>query len=528
MSEKNVGNSIYIWRETPWTWGSFIVLAALLGFLFYDSLTELVQAWGEREEYSYGYFIPIIAIFLIWQKKSELARASLTGSWWGVLVVLLGLGLFTIGKLSTFYHVMRYSFLIVIAGLVLSFLGGRGFRIIWFPLALLLFMVPLPGFVLVKVSSQLQLISSELGVWFIRLFGISVFRDGNVIDLGSMKLQVVEACSGLRYLFPLMTLAFIASYLFRVEFWKRAVLFLSSIPITIFMNSFRIGAIGVLVEHWGKAMAEGFLHDFEGWAVFMVCTGILIVEMWLLTRIGPVKGSFRDMFSLDLPAATPKDTATHPRTPGKPYVAGVLIIVIAVVVSIVLPQRTYSLPPRKEFSSFPMQIGNWQGRSEVLEEIYIDALKFDDYILADFKDHDRPLVNFYVAYYASQNKGSASHSPSVCIPGGGWTISEMSRYLVKDVRFDGNPLWVNRAIIRKEDEKQLVYYWFQERDRNVTDDTMVRWYIFWDALTRNRTDGALVRLVTDIAPGEETATGDRRLADFLKEVIVPLKNYIPN
>lgn len=528
MSETNVKGSITIWKETPWAWGLFVVLAVLLGFIFFDGLRELVQAWGEREEYSYGYLIPIITIFLIWQKKNELARASLAGSWWGVLVVLLGLGLFTIGKLSAFYHVMQYSFLIVIVGLVLSFLGGRGFRIIWFPLALLLFMIPLPGFVLLKVSSQLQIVSSELGVWFIRLFGISVFRDGNVIDLGSMKLQVVEACSGLRYLFPLMTLSFIASYLFRVELWKRAVLFLSSIPITVFMNSFRIGAIGVMVEYWGKTMAEGFLHDFEGWVVFMACTGLLIAEMWVLVRIGSIKGSFRGMFSLDLAARMPKDAVTHLRPLSKPFLAGVLIIVIAVMFSIALPQRTYSLPPRKEFSSFPLQIGDWQGRSEVLEEIYLDVLKLDDYILAEFVGHGRQTVNFYVAYYASQNKGNASHSPSACIPGGGWTITDMSQYQVKDVRFDGNPLWVNRAVIRKDDYKQLVYYWFQERDRDVTDDAMVRWYIFWDALTRNRTDGALVRLVTEIAPGEDAAAADRRLTDFLKVVVVPLKNYIPN
>ena len=111
------------------------------------------------------------------------------------------------------------------------------------------------------------------------MFGISVYLEGNVIDLGSYKLQVVEACSGLRYLFPLVSLSFIAAYIYHGAFWKKAIIFLSSIPITVLMNSFRIGVIGVLVEYGGPGQAEGFLHDFEGWIIFMACIAILVLEM---------------------------------------------------------------------------------------------------------------------------------------------------------------------------------------------------------------------------------------------------------
>lgn len=515
------------WKLTPMIWASIFILGALLAFTFYDGLKELVRVWGEREEYSYGYLIPLITIFLIWQKKDELERIRFAGSWWGLATILIGLGLFTVGKLSTYYHVMQYSFLIVLAGLILSFMGKQGFRVILVPFLLLLLMIPLPSFILEKLSNYLQFISSELGVWVIRLFGISVFQEGNIIDLGSMKLQVVEACSGLRYLFPLMTLSFIAAYLFRAEFWKRAVLFLSSIPITVLMNSFRIGVIGVLVEYWGKSMAEGFLHDFEGWAVFMACTGILIAEMWVLARIGPDKRSLSDMFSIDMPAATPKDAVVQPRPLSNSYLAAVFVIVAAVVISIALPQRAPYFSPRKDFSSFPLSVGKWQGKSERIEQMYLDLLKLDDYILIDFVDQNKQWVNFYAAYYESQNKGSASHSPGTCIPAGGWTISDLTQHAVKVV-VNGSALMVNRAIIKKGDYRQLVYYWFQERDRNLTDETMVRWYIFWDALTRNRTDGALVRLTTSISPGEELASADKRLTDFLTTVSVPLASYIPN
>lgn len=107
------------------------------------------------------------------------------------------------------------------------------------------------------------------------MFQIPVFLEGNIIDLGVYQLQVVEACSGLRYLFPLMSLGFIAAYFYQAAFWKRAIVFLMTIPITILMNSFRIGVIGVMVDNWGISMAEGFLHDFEGWIIFMACAAIL-------------------------------------------------------------------------------------------------------------------------------------------------------------------------------------------------------------------------------------------------------------
>ncbi|MCB1902774.1 MAG: archaeosortase/exosortase family protein, partial [Gammaproteobacteria bacterium] len=137
------------------------------------------------------------------------------------------------------------------------------------------------------------------------LFGISVFLEGNVIDLGEYKLQVVEACSGLRYLFPLVSIAFLAAYMYKVEMWKRVLVFLSSIPITILMNSFRIGVIGYLVENYGTEQAEGFLHDFEGWIIFMACFAILLLEMTLLAKVGKRKYTLKEVFGLEAPQPLP-------------------------------------------------------------------------------------------------------------------------------------------------------------------------------------------------------------------------------
>jgi exosortase D (VPLPA-CTERM-specific) len=261
------GEKTPIWKIPLWSWSLIGLAIAALIFASQDAMKEMLRFWETREEYSHGYLIPVIAAFLIWQKSDVLRYRAFSGSWLGLLVLMIGIALIYIGSLTTIAVIGQYGFLFSILGLGLSFAGWSGLRPILIPLLFLAFMIPLPGFFLNNLSAKLQLISSEIGVAVIRAFDISVYLEGNVIDLGNYKLQVVEACSGLNYLFPLMSLAFIAAYFFQAAFWKRAVIFFSSIPITVLMNSFRIGMIGVLVEFRGIEQAEGFLHDFEGWVI---------------------------------------------------------------------------------------------------------------------------------------------------------------------------------------------------------------------------------------------------------------------
>lgn len=514
-----------VWRFPLSFWASVLFICAVTGVVFYDGLDWMVKTWAHKEEYSHGFLIPVITLFLIWQKKDRLEKMTFEGSWTGFAVVFLGLVIFVLGELSTLYIIIQYAFVIVLLGLVLAVTGWRVIREIWVPLAFLVFMIPLPPFLYQELSAQLQLISSQIGVAFIRLFNISVYLEGNVIDLGSYKLQVVEACSGLRYLFPLASLAFISAYFFKAAFWKRCVVFLSSIPITIFMNSFRIGAIGVLVEHWGNAAAEGFLHDFEGWVIFMSCTAILVGEMWLLAKIGEGQRPLREIFGLDFPEPTPKDATVRYRPLVKPFMGAAVALVATAVFASSLGHRVEIIPERKTFVDFPMTVGSWQGKRGKLEDVYIDALKFDDYILADYANADG-LVNLYVAYYATQRKGESAHSPRTCIPGGGWRITELSQVPIDGVNWRGKPFLVNRVVIRKGEYSQLVYYWFQQRGRDLTNEYMVKWYLFWDALTRNRTDGALVRLTLFVQPGK-MAEADKQLNSFAKAVSAPLSDYIP-
>ena len=505
-----------------------LILAFSLGAIFWDAFGLMVGFWFNTPEYSHGILIPVISAFLIWQQRFQIQALPDRGNWLGISVVALGLSLWLLGELATLYVVTQYSFIIVLVGLVLAYRGVRGLRLLGMPLLILVFMIPLPQFLYQGLSSQLQLWSSQLGVSFIRFCDISVHLEGNVIDLGAMQLQVVEACNGLRYLFPLMTVGFILAYFFKAALWKRILIFLSAIPLTIGMNSLRIGIIGVMVEYWGPGMAEGFLHDFEGWAVFMVSFAVLLVEMALLTRIGSDARPLKESFTIDWPEA-PKDRAGqfNWRIPKTGYIAGGLLVIVALM-SVLLPQREEIEPSRQSFSQFPLAMEDWSGREGRLEQVYINALKFDDYFLADYRDGNSSPVNFYVAYYASQRKGQSAHSPRSCIPGGGWRIEGLERREVSGSNVQGSPLAVNRVQIAKGDNRQLVYYWFQQRGRVITNEYLVKWYLFWDALTKNRTDGALVRLVVNVGQGQSIEVAEQRLEEFARTVVLRLDGYIPS
>ena len=516
----------YVWRESKTFWLMTAAVTVLLLFSYFDAIKAMMYIWDTREEYGYGYIVPFIIGFLIWQKKNLLEVISFPGSWNGVILLAFGLFCLLVGEISTIYVIQQYGLMLGIMGFILAYMGIKGFKVLLVPLALLFFMIPLPVFLLQGLSGKLQLISSEIGVYIIRLFDISVFLEGNVIDLGIYQLQVVEACSGLNYLFPLMTLGFITAYFFTGAFWKKAIIFLSTIPITVFMNSFRIGVIGITVENWGIEMAEGFLHDFEGWAVFMSCIGILIIEMWVLARIGKDKLPLTEAFGLDFPEPEAEDAEIRYRKIPKQFYVSFGLLVIMALSFIALPDREEIIPERKQFAEFPLELNDWSGRKGSIEQVYIDTLKFTDYVMNDYRGVDGSVVNFYTAYYDSQKSGVSAHSPRSCIPGGGWEITSLENYIIKGVDVGAVPLVVNRLLIEKGEIKQLVYYWFQQRGRIVTNEYMMKWYLFWDSITKSRTDGALIRLTAILNNGQDIKIADDRLESFAREVSPIIPEYV--
>ncbi|MEE2729371.1 MAG: VPLPA-CTERM-specific exosortase XrtD [Pseudomonadota bacterium] len=518
------------WNLTP----SFVAAACvgfgLLTLMFWSVLNSLYNTWSGQEEYSHGFFIPVISAYLIYQRIGVLQRLPFTGSWIGVAILLLGGVLLLGGRLAVISTMGQYALVICIWGFCLSVMGWRAFRVIWPALLMLVFMVKLPTFLYNNLSSQLQLISTQVGVWFIQLFGIDVYYEGNVIDLGVMQLQVVEACNGLRYLFPLMALSMIIAILYRAPWWRRALIVLSSMPISVLMNSFRIGAIGVTVEYWGQEMAEGVLHDFEGWVVFMGALALLIAEIKLISWLVGDRRSFADALALD-PPPLPEEAVTDERKRDLPITlyAAVVILVAVALINTRLQVAETVFPERERFSAFSMVQGDWYGRPGVIESRFLDELKLDDYLLADFQAPYSTTVNFYAAYYEVQAEGEGTiHSPRSCLPGSGWQINSLQQTEIAGVMIDGKPLLANRAVISKGGSKILAYYWLQGRNRVITNEFMAKWWIFWDRLTQGRSDGALIRVMIEIDEFDNAEQAEQQLLAFIREVADDLPTYIPN
>ena len=193
-----------------------------------------------------------------------------------------------------------------------------------------------------------------------------------------------------------------------------------------------------------------------------------------------------------------------------------------------LISREEIAPARQTFLNFPMQVRQWQGNSFPLEKEYIDVLRFDDYLLADYRVADRVPVNFYVAYYQSQRKGQSAHSPRTCIPGGGWEITSLRTMDVPANDASTMSVQVNRLVIQKADVKQIVYYWFKQRDRVLANEYLVKFFLVWDALGKQRTDGALIRLTASVQPGHDEEEADRVLAEFTQSVNPLMSRFVPD
>ncbi|GIK34461.1 MAG: hypothetical protein AMXMBFR45_12780 [Gammaproteobacteria bacterium] len=513
----------------PWSRAGLAMLVACalaLAVIFRDGLWLMVQ-WWQEPEYQHGYLIPLVSLYLLWAKAAELRATPTAPSAFGLLLVLLGLAGFVLGELSAIYTVIQYAFLLTLWGLVWTAVGWRGVRVLWAGLLYLVFMVPLPRFFQWNLSNLFQLWSSEIGSSFLRAIGISVYLEGNVIDLGVYQLQVVEACSGLRYLFPLVSFSFFCAYIFRGRLWQKAVIFLSAIPITIFMNSFRIAVTGVLVNRYGTGQAEGFLHYFEGWIIFVACIALLFLEMGIFALLN--RRRLAEVFEVEIPGLDDFRLLLGEHGVRRPLYVALGLLLVGMAGSLAIQVREEVVPQgRNALSGFPLVLGDWRGQDGTLTADVLGELKLTDYLIAKYsRADDRIPVELYVAYYDSQRKGASVHSPKACLPGGGWQMDEFGQHTVADAGPDGAPLQVNRALISKGDTRALVYYWFMQRGRYLTSEYLVKWFIFWDSLWHNRSDGAMVRVTVPLTGGEDIATADRRVAEFIRTAEPKLYYFIP-
>ena len=255
----------------PIAWFTALVIAC-----YFPILRHLAAQWNDDPDMGHGFFVPVVVALIVWQRREELARTEIRPNWWGLVVVIFGAAQMLLGTLGVELFTSRSAVVVTIIGAV-WFLGGTALlKKLAFPLALLFLMIPIPAVVYNQLTFRLQLLASRMADSALELFSIPVLREGNVLKLQNMDLQIVEACSGIRSLLTLTFLSLVYGYFFEKRLWVRVALFLSTIPIAIVSNATRVTATGTLSE-FKPELAEGFFHESTGWILFMISLGLLIV-----------------------------------------------------------------------------------------------------------------------------------------------------------------------------------------------------------------------------------------------------------
>lgn len=510
------------------------IYALLIGAVYFSALTVLVDQWN-NDDFSYCYYVPFFVIFLVWEKRKRLVVIPSSPSWKGMIFLAVGVLFYWLGELGGEYFTIYLSFWLVVVGIVWLHLGWAKVRTIWFALVMILAMFPPPNFVTVKASLGLKLISSQIGVWMLHLWGVSALREGNIIDLGFTQLQVVDACSGLRYLMPLMVLSLLFAHWFMGRFWKRLVLFASSVPLAVLINSFRIAMTGVLYRVAGEEMAKGFFHGFAGGIIFVFALPVFYVIVLILKRMPPRETGFKlqvadvtprilEMSRAIKPVAVPRGYREALFQPRFAIVVMVLLCIFAMTNTLEFREKVSA---RKPFSLYPTTVDDWRGAREMIDQQVVAALKLDDYVSINYHDRKGRVVNFYAAYYEDQRKGESIHSPETCLPSSGWEFRETGTARVP-MGAGRTPMTVSRAFMEKDGATEVTYYWFPMRGRVAANLYQVKLYNFWDAVTRHRTDGALVRAITPVYPAETEKEADQRLQRFVADMKPVLDEFLPH
>lgn len=271
------------WRRQIVPISVFLVAFALL---YAGAIQGMVLDWYHDENYSHGFLIPLVSGYLVWQRLDELREVELRPTALGLLVALGGIALFLFGMLAGESFTMRFSMLVVLAGAILFGYGAGLMKAVAFPFAYLLYMIPLPYILYDSIAFPLKLMVSKYSVAFLKLIGIPVMREGNVINLVSTTLEVADACSGIRSIVSLLALATALAYFSQRGWLKRTILIFSALPIAIFANGVRVIGTGILATRYGAAAAQGFFHEFAGLVIFGVAMALLLLTSYFLGKIG--------------------------------------------------------------------------------------------------------------------------------------------------------------------------------------------------------------------------------------------------
>jgi exosortase len=266
--------------------GALFIIGAIV-LVFWQVFVRLVDAWIVDGYYSHGFLIVPIAAYFVWERRHKLSAAPVRPAWAGLLVLGFGIAVLLAGLWGSELFLSRIALLFVITGIVWFLYGSQHVRILAFPIAFLLLMIPIPAIIFNQIAFPLQMFASKVGEWAIEAAGIPVLREGNVLHLAYTTLEVAEACSGIRSLVSLITLGIVYGYFMDTRPWVRMLIVASAVPVAIIANGARVAGTG-MAAHWiGPEAAEGFFHQFSGWIVFIFAFVMILILQRVIVKFAP-------------------------------------------------------------------------------------------------------------------------------------------------------------------------------------------------------------------------------------------------
>lgn len=262
------------------------ILSGLVLLLYAPVLKHLVEQWWTDPDYGHGFFVPLFSGYVLWHEREGWINSQGRPRNSGLLVMVGAVALLFVGSLGAELFISRSSLLVLFTGMILFLAGWGVLCAVSFPLGYLIFMIPIPEIIYNQMTFPLQLLASRLAAFCLELFQVPVLRDGNVLILSNYSLEVVEACSGIRSLVTLVSLAVAYGYLLEHRRWVRYLLIILMVPSAIVSNAIRVMGAGVMAHRFGPKAAEGFLHEFSGWVIFVASLGLMFLCHWILRHIG--------------------------------------------------------------------------------------------------------------------------------------------------------------------------------------------------------------------------------------------------
>jgi exosortase D (VPLPA-CTERM-specific) len=493
-----------------------VLLSGSVAIGFWPVLTKLVSQWN-NEDNSYCYLIVPIFFYLCYEKRQNFRFFDCTWSTWALVPALLGVLLAAAGELGS-VETLTYLGLWGMALAIGVMLYGQRTRLLWFPFFILIFAVPLPPYLNRTLTFKLKLLASSFSVAMLRLSGISVVQDGNIIDLGMDQLQVVDACSGLRYVMPMILLALLIGHFFVKGTWQKWAILLLVMPLAVFINSLRIFFTGLLYVNDKPELAQNLFHDFAGLVIFLAAGAALYLTASALNRFGP-KFSFPER----------KDPG------GRPFrlvLSGTLVFILCALFvgsgwALQKLPNSQIIPERTTFARFPMEIAGWQGKREYISKEILAQLWADDYVEGIFVNPERAgqQIHLLIPYYEYQGTQHTAHAPQSCLLGSGWAIEDTKdRTLAVS---GGKDITIRTMLMKNGDSTMIGSYFFLNRGRVITSPWLNKFYIMLDAFTKRRTDGALVRVEMTVPDGRSLDEAYVDLDRFISGLWKELPAYIP-